>query len=1151
MLEEVKKIFPLKKELLVFFSTQFCFLLCCVALPFVLKSYVSLNQTHSTEQYATQAVLIGGFFLVFAFLYLVQTTWKRYVRRACLHFLQTRVLHYRLNSPAYLDESLFTKILAKLEDERALNAFFEFIFKCAFLPIFVFSAVLYIIEFDKIILLPLSLLALGAAAAVVSFLKIEKDDTKISGILAERFSLLSQIQQNKLALLVLSMERFFRKKLDAYCDKVAEISKQTPWFFVIRHFFKSFFPFFILLVSIPFLASERSFADVFAQMTSIIMSSYFCISALSAVQSFSAVKKMHEQISELEERVGTLQTQSPGAEHLRLVNASFLEGEKISLYNVTFDPVIGGLHAIVGSPHSGKSTLLAACVGERAMLGGLLNSPRRYEFMAQNTVLFEGTLRDNILQNAPFDAERYQTVLHACLLDSEFAQLSQGDLTLAEASLFSPSFMRRVALARCFYAKSPYYFFDEPFAHLSASEMQHVFQMGIQTLLAQTTRFIATRKLDFTPACNSILVMKEGVIFEQGTHTQLVEKSGLYARFYYAGRDAHRFDLVRQRFLKKPEKVSLPSPLVSLETNKEFMDLYETEGFLPKTTRPVSFIEDLFSVLLTTPHRTIDLILFVLSYACVFFAISLFLTASANAAHPGFAYYLLAVAAIFLFVFSHLNMLRNIFIGGVNLEKTLHSSAKKSSDQNSDFFSGPELFFEFRYFSEIMLSVTAKVSVALFALIAISFVSRFAFLCALALMFAFLLLSVGQSWMLTPLRPAVELKKKQIAFELRNFLKLFHTTHSSTFRQQQAQQVLKKMEKTAFVWGYYDDRDLYFIVGYIALPVVLFLISLWSLSSHIEQVSPLFLALPSFAMFLVLMSLFSMSSEIPQFRSFSGFFARFQSLIEEEKDHSEQDENITFKIDVSEFWPEKGDVTLNFHSFYPSSYACQTNFPALSIAHGSCIAVIEKDSRESSFLFQSMLLLSPPPEGNVFIDGVDLSSISESNLRERLGYVSLSSYFSFLSIRLNLDPNELFDDADIWAVLHRVGLAQSVALMRDGMATCMNALPEEMLWSGEVILFSLARCLLHKQKIILLEKSLASEEIEQRICEVLAREFTQVTVIISTESSPAYLNFASEVWSVEGGQLTFVSTRGGTLAKNTAADAYHGAAASDGGLDIF
>lgn len=1115
MLEEIKKIFPLKRELLIFFSTQFCFLLCCAALPFVLKCYIGLYQAHSQEQYVTQAFLIGGFFTVLAFLYLVQTAWRRYVRHVCLDFLRSRILHYRLSSPTYLDESLFTNLLAKVEDERALSSFFEFVFKCAFLPIFLLTTLVYLVEFEKWIVLPFSLLALGVVATFFSFLKTEKDDAKMSDTLHERFSLFSKIQQNKLALQVLSMERFFRKKLDLYCDQVAEIAKRNPWFFVVKHVFKSFFPFFILLISIPFLTKANSFADVFAHMTAVIVISYFCMAALSAVQNFSGVKKLHAQISNLAQQILALQTQASSAEHLRLINASFLDGEKISLYNVTFEPLIGGLHAVVGSPHSGKSTFLAACVGERAMLGGLLNSPRRYEFMAQNAVLFEGTLRENILQNAVFDEERYRNVLSACLLDSEFEQLSQGDLTLADASSFSPSFVRRVALARCFYTKSPYYFFDEPFTGLTSTEAQHVFQMGIQTLLAQTTRFIATRKLDFTPSCDFILVMKEGIVFEQGTHTQLVEKSGLYARFYYAGRDAHRFDLVRKRFLKNPERV--PPPNAPLESNQEWMDLHETEDFVPKSARSASFVEDLFSVLLTSPHRTLDVILFILSYACVFFAISLFLTSAAAAAHPGFAYYLLVLASVVLFVFSHFSMLQNIFNNGVALEKTAHSS-HSNMDEAAAPGSGPDLFFEFRYFSEVMLSVTAKVSVALFALIMLAFVSRPVFLCALGMLTVFLILAIGQRWVLAPLRPELEFKKKQITFDLQNFLRLFRTTHSSTFRRQQCQQILKKMEKTASIWNRYDDRELYFIVGYVALPLILFLLSLWYMSSNIHQLTPLLLALPSFSLLLMLVSVFSLGSEVPQFRSFTQFFTRFQTLTDQEKERLDREDNASFKIDVSEFWPAQGDVTLKFHAFYPTSYADPGHFPTLSIAHGSCVAVIEKDSRERSFLFQSMLLLSAPPEGSVAIDGVDVATLSPTHLRERLGFVSLSSYFPFLSIRLNLDPNELFDDADIWAALNRVGLAQAVAILRDGMATPMNALPEEMLWSGEVVLFSMARCLLHKQKIILIENFVTSDEIEQKICEILAREFTQSTVVISTDNNSAYLNFASDVWCIEGGQ---------------------------------
>lgn len=65
-----------------------------------------------------------------------------------------------------------------------------------------------------------------------------------------------------------------------------------------------------------------------------------------------------------------------------------------------------------------------------------------------------------------------------------------------------------------------------------------------------SSRIFVTQKLEFASLCDHILVMKDGMVIEQGNHKTLVEKAGYYARLLYAGADTRQFGLMQQHMKK-------------------------------------------------------------------------------------------------------------------------------------------------------------------------------------------------------------------------------------------------------------------------------------------------------------------------------------------------------------------------------------------------------------------------------------------------------------------------------------------------------------------------------------------------------------------------------------------------------------------------
>ena len=208
-----------------------------------------------------------------------------------------------------------------------------------------------------------------------------------------------------------------------------------------------------------------------------------------------------------------------------------------------------------GQPNAVKSSFLSACAGELKLISGEKKLPNHFEIMPQDISLFDGSLRENIILNKEFEGRRYIEAVRASSLEEELNSLEDGDETYLDTkeSSFKESFLRKIVLARILYSKSEFYFFDEPFYNLSSSEVSHVFNEGLLKLLQGSNRIIVTEKLEIAALCDHIVVMKEGMIVEQGSHKSLIEKAGVYARLHYAAADSRQFGLTQGQSKSRPK----------------------------------------------------------------------------------------------------------------------------------------------------------------------------------------------------------------------------------------------------------------------------------------------------------------------------------------------------------------------------------------------------------------------------------------------------------------------------------------------------------------------------------------------------------------------------------------------------------------------
>ena len=215
--------------------------------------------------------------------------------------------------------------------------------------------------------------------------------------------------------------------------------------------------------------------------------------------------------------------------------------------NLTVGP--GEMVALVGASGAGKTTLanllprFVEPTSGRVELDGhdlrawQLNSLRdQYSVVSQHVVMLNDTLAANVALGKDVDRAKVAACLQAANLERFVADLPQGMDTVTghNAMQLSGGQRQRLAIARALYKDAPILILDEATSALDAESERSV-QEALQRLMHQRTSIVIAHRLSTVHHADRIVVMDAGRIVETGTHGQLIQANGHYARLYELG----------------------------------------------------------------------------------------------------------------------------------------------------------------------------------------------------------------------------------------------------------------------------------------------------------------------------------------------------------------------------------------------------------------------------------------------------------------------------------------------------------------------------------------------------------------------------------------------------------------------------------------
>ncbi|WVZ96875.1 hypothetical protein U9M48_042457 [Paspalum notatum var. saurae] len=788
---------------------------------------------------------------------------------------------------------------------------------------------------------------------------------------------------------------------------------------------------------------------------------------------------------------------------LKDINVTAMQGEKI---------------AVCGPVGAGKSSLLCAMLGEIPRMSGkcLAQWPMFHRIQS-------GTVRDNVLFGKPMNNDEYEKAIRCCALEKDIENFQHGDMTeIGQRGLnMSGGQKQRIQLARAVYNDADIYLLDDPFSAVDAHTAATLFNDCVMAVLQNKTVILVTHQVEFLSKVDKIMVVENGEITHEGTYQELLQSSTEFQQLVNAHRDSkttldsqdhrkrvketgtfqYQIPMIRQN---SGAETSAGNQLSDQLTEEEKRELGEA-GLKP--------YEDYVSV--SKGHFFLVLIVLMQCAFVILQCLATYWLAITVQSHQFSVVVVVGVYAVMATASCLFAYIRSLL--------TAHFGLKASREFFSGFmdsvFKAPMLFFDSTPTGRIMTRASSDLSILDFDIpytmtFVISGTIEVAATIVIMIIVTWQVVLVAvpvvvvllyiQRYYIASARELVRIngttKAPVMNFAAESMLGVI-TIRAFAATKRFIQKNLQLIDTDAILFFYTNAALEWVLLRVEALQILVIVTSSILLVSLPEgAVAPGFIGLClSYAL--------TLSSAQVLLTRFYSLLENYIISVERIKQFMHLPEEPPAVINDRKpphSWPSKGRIDLdNLRVKYRPNAPIVLHGITCTFAAGDKIGVVGRTGSGKTTLLSALFRLIDPYSGRIVIDEIDICTIGLKDLRMKLSIIPQEPTLFRGSIRSNVDPLGLHTDEDIWEVLDKCQLKKTISDLPGLLESPVSDDGDN--WSGgQRQLFCLARVLLQRNKILILDEATASidsatDTILQR---VIKKEFSVCTVITIAHRVP-------------------------------------------------
>ncbi|XP_062120260.1 ABC transporter C family member 10-like [Humulus lupulus] len=795
---------------------------------------------------------------------------------------------------------------------------------------------------------------------------------------------------------------------------------------------------------------------------------------------------------------------------------------KPTLRNINLQVSPGEKMAICGEVGSGKSSLLAAILGEVPAVQGNIQVYGKIAYVSQTAWIQTGTIQDNILFGSTLEDQRYIETLERCSLVKDFELLTHGDKTeIGERGVnLSGGQKQRIQLARALYQNADIYLLDDPFSAVDAHTATSLFNDYVMEALADKVVLLVTHQVDFLPAFDSVLLMSDGKILESAPYHELFLKSKEFQDLVNAHKETAGSE--RLAYVNTTEKIGTSSKVIKKSFRENQFQVSTGDQLIKQEEREIgkAGFESYKKYLNQNKGY---LFFFFFNFFHLTFVIGQILQNSWMAANVDnshvstlkliMVYLVIGIGSIVVLLFRSFAM---VYL-------STESSKSLFSQLLTSLFRSPISFYDSTPFGRILSRVSSDLSIVD---LDVSFSLLFTVGACITFAANLVVLAVITWQVLIVSLPTIYLAFKLQRYYISTAKELMRI--NGTTKSLVANHLAESLAGVSTIRAFEEEERFFTknleLVDMNSSPFLhSFATNEW-LIERLEILSAVILTSAALCMVIFPPNTFSsgfigmalsyglslnnsLVFSIQSHCTLANYMISVERLNQYMSIPSEAPEVIEENRPPSN-WPNVGAIEIhNLQIRYRANSPLVVNGISCTFKGGHKIGIVGRTGSGKSTLIGALFRLVEPSGGKIIVDGIDISTIGLHDLRSRFGVIPQDPTLFNGTVRYNLDPLSQHSDHEILEVVGKCQLKEAIQDKEKGLDSLV--VDDGSNWSmGQRQMFCLGRALLRRSKILVLDEATASIDnaTDMILQKTIRTEFADCTVITVAHRIPTVMD---------------------------------------------